>query len=149
MTVIAQNKTEILQLVCEGIQNPVVASALHSHSQDYISVVIALLNSVGMSKDTDPTTNVGSSFMTVIETVIKCLKIQVENIDKILSTEQQASSLVENTSAKEKLSDYDDIQPHYRSNLNLFECIDFPELRPEVIELKTMINGDTQFTKED
>jgi len=40
---IAKYKKEILQVIYEGVQNPVVASALHQHSEEYVVVIIGLL----------------------------------------------------------------------------------------------------------
>jgi len=43
---IQKNKEEILSVIYEGIQNPVVASALHQHSEEYLTVIMIILNSM-------------------------------------------------------------------------------------------------------
>ena len=41
-------------VINEGIQNPVVASALHQHSEEYLTVVVYLLQSLEVGEGVDP-----------------------------------------------------------------------------------------------
>lgn len=43
---IQKYKNEILMVINEGIQNPVVASALHQHSEEYLTVIVYILQSL-------------------------------------------------------------------------------------------------------
>ena len=42
---IEKYKADIMTVIYEGIQNPVVASALHQHSEEYVTVIMYVLSS--------------------------------------------------------------------------------------------------------
>ena len=42
---IEKYKADIMMVIYEGIQNPVVASALHQHSEEYVTVIMYVLSS--------------------------------------------------------------------------------------------------------
>lgn len=39
-------ESEIMSAVYEGIENPVIASALYNHSNDYLTAVISVVNAM-------------------------------------------------------------------------------------------------------
>ena len=70
MQAIEGSRTKVLELIMEGLQNPVVASALHQHSEDYVTILVCLINSVGISKQVDPDTLVGQAFLDTVTATV-------------------------------------------------------------------------------
>ena len=95
-------KEEIMTLIFEGIQNPVVASALHQHSEEYVTVIMCIISSI-IRADEANQFKMTKEITSVIEVVNDCLKIQVNNIKRQLISSD--SSLDEVNS----ISDLNDI----------------------------------------
>ena len=75
--------------------------------------------------------------------MIRCLRIQIDNIKKLQSCQETGSSLVEGS----KWAEMSDIKPTYRNDLNLFECINSE--RQEAKRMQEFINGDSQLSSGD
>jgi len=56
---IEKYKGDIMTVIYEGIQNPVVASALHQHSEEYVTVIMYVLSSAAQPAEVDDRTNTG------------------------------------------------------------------------------------------
>jgi len=56
---IEKYKGDIMTVIYEGIQNPVVASALHQHSEEYVTVIMYVLSSAAQPAQVDDRTNTG------------------------------------------------------------------------------------------
>lgn len=135
-----------MQLVKEGLYNPVIASAMHQHSEDYVSIMVQLINSDGISKCSVPDLIVNDFFLDVIKETVKFIKVQILNVNALLIQEDSGSSLVDDEK-RMNLSDLDDIKPSYSKNLCLFES--FEPQRNEVKVMQDFVNGDIEFSKED
>jgi FixJ family two-component response regulator len=48
---ISRRKREIIQVLYEGIRNPVVASALHNHCFSYLTVITFIINAMEKPED--------------------------------------------------------------------------------------------------
>jgi hypothetical protein len=56
---IEKYKDDIMTVIYEGIQNPVVASALHQHSEEYVTVIMYVLSSAAEPAAEDAQTKTG------------------------------------------------------------------------------------------
>ena len=56
---IEKYKGDIMTVIYEGIQNPVVASALHQHSEEYVTVIMYVLSSAAEPAAVDAQTKTG------------------------------------------------------------------------------------------
>ena len=79
----------------------------------------------------------------ILKVVIRCLRIQIDNIKKLQSCKETGSSLVEGS----EWTEMSDIKPEYCENLNLFECINSE--RQEAKQMQEFINGDNQLSSGD
>lgn len=140
---IEKYKAEIMTVIYEGIQNPVVASALHQHSEEYVTVIMYILSSSTKPEDVDNQTSTGKHISDILKVVITCLRIQIDNIKKLQSQNETSSSLVEGSENAEM----GDLRPAYCSNLNLFECINSE--RKEAKLMQEFINGDSELSSDD
>lgn len=138
---IEKYRGDIMTVIYEGIQNPVVASALHQHSEEYVTVIMYILNSSVKPEDIDNQTHTGKQISEILKVVIKCLRIQIDNIQKLQNRDETGSSLVEGK------TEMNDIKPVYCKDLNLFECINSDRL--EAKQMQEFINGDSQLSSDD
>jgi len=80
--------------------------------------------------------------------VIRCLRIQIDNIKELQSCKETGSSLVEEKIIQgSEWTEMSDIKPVYCENLNLFECINSE--RQEAKQMQEFINGDNQLSSGD
>jgi len=98
-----------------------VASALHQHSEDYVVIIMFILNSTALSKQLEADTNTGWEVKEVVALVVDCLKVQINNFRILLNCEigAQGSSLVEAPSSR--FDELPDILPAYSDRLTFFE----------------------------
>ena len=135
------HKSEVIQMIQEGIQNPVIASALHQHSEDYIMIFTFILHSTAIAKTLNPQTQMGEETTKLVQNINCCLIIQIENMFALLKDNQHSS--LETV----KFNEMEDLVPYYNKSLTLFECLNLDS--PQVEAFKTFVNGDTHLRKED
>ena len=68
-----KHSNEIAEVLLEGIKNPAVASALHHHSEDYVTIIAYLLNSQGISEDVASLMQCGKKFVCVLDIINETL----------------------------------------------------------------------------
>jgi hypothetical protein len=106
---IAKRKTEIIQVLYEGIRNPVVASALHQHCNPYLTVISFIMNAMEKPDDHPRGLDTSSEQHQLLSNVVDWLVIQVGNIRKIVQADFG------------EIANKDDINPVYCNSLELFE----------------------------
>jgi len=86
-----KRKDELLRIAYLGIQNPVVASALHQLSDEYISMVLVMVN--GLQPDDDPRRLLfpekSNELFIVMKNITLFLGVQVRNLKILLSQREE------------------------------------------------------------
>jgi hypothetical protein len=112
---IQKRKKEIIQVLFEGIRNPVVASALHQHCNPYLTVISFILNAMEKPESRELRKDTESEEQRVmLGHVIEWIQIQVKNMKKLLGADDQILQNVD-------FAEISDIKPIYCKTLEMFE----------------------------